>query len=307
MHGLRAKLPPVNSLVVFEAAARLLSFTQAAAELNVTQAAVSRQIRVLEDHLGQPLFRRGHRSIRLTPAGARLQAAVAMGLEHIANTAIAIRSEPTADQITVSTSIAFATFWLMPRIARFRAAHPELELRLVAADPFVDLVADDIDIAIRYGDGNWPGLAATRLFDEEIFPVCSPDYREARPDLDTPADLLRASLLHLEEIDRSWITWPVWLQAMGVEPPRFLHGHRFNNYAILLQAARDGQGIALGWRRLIADLLADGSLVRPIDSTLRSRESYFLVMPEAAKPDRRTDAVRDWILAESQAEDGTLA
>lgn len=302
MHGLRLKLPPVNSLVVFEAAARLLSFTLAAAELNVTQAAVSRQIRTLEEHLGQPLFRRGHRSIRLTAAGTRLQVAVSMGLEHIANTAVAIRGERAEDQITVSTSIAFASFWLMPRIARFRAAHPGLELRLIAADPFADIVAENVDVAIRYGEGKWPGLTATRLFSEEIFPVCSPHYRAARPDLRTPADLLDESLLHLDEIDRSWITWPAWLRATGVEPPRPLHGPRFNNYAIVVQAARDGQGIALGWRRLVADLLADGSLVRPIDSRLHTRESYFLVVPTAASPDWRTEAFCRWIFEEAGAE-----
>src|SRR3954451_4413434 len=173
MAQLRRRLPPANSLVVLEAAGRHLNFTRAGEELALTQSAVSRQIQLLEQHLGAPMFQRQGRHLQLTRDGARLHRAVSMGLDHIADIAVDIRQHRGDGELTVATSVTFASYWLMARLPKFRAAHPEIELRLGAATRIQDLTAAGIDIAIRYGNGSWPGLTATRMFDNEIWPVCA--------------------------------------------------------------------------------------------------------------------------------------
>ncbi|MEE8505558.1 MAG: transcriptional regulator GcvA [Kiloniellales bacterium] len=300
MATLRSKLPPANSLVVFEAAARCLNFTRAATELSVTQAAVSRQINTLEDHLGTPLFRRLHRGLRLTREGQRLQKAVTMGLEHIANTAADIRRMRGEAEVTVSTSVSFASYWLMSRVAKFRAAHQDVELRLVASAPVSDLAVAGIDLAVRYGTGRWPGVEAIHLLDNEIFPVCAPDYLAGRRALNNPADLVNETLLHLAEFDRNWVTWEVWLRALGVEAAPEKRGLEFDNYLVLIQAALDGQGVALGGGRLADDFLARGALVRPIEATLRSDRAFYLLTPAEAPLSPPAALFRDWILYEAQ-------
>ncbi len=304
MTSLRSKLPSVNSLVVFEAAARHLNFTRAAGELGVTQAAVSRQIHALEADLGVALFRRLPRALQLTREGQRLYRSVAMGLEHIANTAAGIRRVRNESEVTVSTSVTFASYWLMPRVAKFRAAHPDIELRLVASAPVSDLVVAGIDLAVRYGAGRWPGMEAIHLLDNEIFPVCAPSYLAGRPPLETPADLLGETLLHLVEYDRNWVTWDAWLRACGVAGAPVKRGLEFDNYLVLIQAALDGQGIALGGGRLADDFLARGALVRPIEATLGSERAFYLVIPSELPVSRPAALFRDWILAESKAARG---
>jgi LysR family glycine cleavage system transcriptional activator len=301
MTGLRTKLPPANSLVVFEAAARHLNFTRAAAELNVTQAAVSRQIQTLEVHLGVPLFRRLHRALQLTRDGQRLYQAVAMGLEHIANTAADIRRLRHDAELTVSSSVTFASYWLMSRVAKFRAAHPDVELRLVASAPVRDLAVAGIDLAIRYGSGRWPEVEATHLMDNEIFPVCAPAYLKTRPRLRAPADLLNETLLHLVEFDRNWVTWESWLRNFGVEESPSSRGLEFDNYLILVQAALDGQGIALGGGRLAEDSVARGALVRPIEASLRSERAFHVITPRDMPLSEPAKLFRDWILEEAKA------
>ena len=302
MSARQLPLPPVNALVVFEAAARRLSFTAAAVELGVSQAAVSRQIRSLEDHLGVALFRRLHRAVRLTAEGERLWAAVTMGLGHISETAAALRPDQGRHLVTVCTTIAFAAFWLMPRIDRFKASYPDLELRFIASDTTVDPRAEGIDIAVRYGTGRWPGLDARRLFDEEIFPVCNPTYLEGGPAVDEAADLFGASLLHQEAGEPSWLTWRDWFKSRGVTPPAKIPGPRFNNYTILIQAAQAGQGVALGWRRLVEPLVEAGSLVRPIAASLAAPDAYYTVMPEQAGLTEAARALYDWLHAEAEGE-----
>jgi LysR family glycine cleavage system transcriptional activator len=301
MVSLRSKLPPVNSLVVFEAAARHLNFTRTAEELSVTQAAVSRQIRLLEDHLGVALFQRLHRSLKLTQEGQRLQKAVSMGLEHIANTASDIRRARKQGDVTVSTSVTFASYWLMSRIAKFRAAHPEVELRLVASGPVADLTLAGIDVAVRYGRGRWPGVEVVHLLDNEIFPVCAPSYLDGRPAPRAPRDLLGETLLHLIEYDRNWVTWEAWLRAFGVEQEPVKRGLQFDNYLVLIQAAMDGQGIALGGGRLADDFVVRGLLQRPLEATLRSEQAFYLLRPADTAPGEAAALFWDWILAEAKA------
>jgi LysR family transcriptional regulator, glycine cleavage system transcriptional activator len=297
---LRGRLPPANSLVTFEAAARHLNFTRAAAELTVTQAAVSRQVQLLEDNLGVALFERRPRGLALTPAGQRLHAAVTMGLGHIATTAADLRRVRRTGELTVSTSVTFANYWLMSRVAKFRAAHPDVQLRLVASAPVRDLTASGIDLAVRYGHGRWAGAESAHLLDNHVFPVCAPAYMARRRPLQSVTDLLEETLLHLVEYDRNWVSWEAWLEAMGVTAPPRGSSLEFDNYLVLTQAVLDGQGIALGGGRLAEDFLARGVLIRPIEATLRSEQSFYLLIPSDQPLTPQAKAFRDWILVEAK-------
>ena len=222
-----------------------------------------------------------------------------MGLEHIANTAVELRRFRRGEEVTISTSVTFASYWLMSRVAKFRAANPEVELRLVASAPVSDLAAAGIDLAVRYGTGGWPGVEAIHLMDNEVFPVCAPGYLKDRR-LEGPADLLGETLLHLVEYDRNWVTWEAWLHAVGIDRPTPRRGLQFDNYLVLIQAALDGQGVALGGGRLADDLLARGALVRPLETTLRSDRGFYLLLPSGVPPSEPVARFRDWILAESK-------
>ncbi|NNE22900.1 MAG: transcriptional regulator GcvA [Rhizobiales bacterium] len=297
--ALRNTLPPTNSLVVFEAAARHRNFTRAAIELSVTQSAVSRQIQLLEDHLGTSLFQRRSRGLELTREGERLHRAVAMGLEHIANVAADIRRHRTPGELTIATSVTFASYWLMARLASFRAAHPEIELRLVASSPVYDLTAAGIDLAIRYGEGEWPGVDAERLFDDEIWPICSPRYLNGRKEISSPRELLGETLLHLNKFDRNWVTWETFLAAFGVTEEPEQRGLTYDNYMVLIQSALRGEGIALCGRRLAEDFIAQGELVRPITQTLNSDRGFYLLRPKDQPMSHAAREFHNWLVAEA--------
>lgn len=303
MPTLRKSLPPVNSLVMFESAARHLNFTKAAEELGVSQAAVSRQIHLLEDHLGALLFQRTPRALQLTADGVSFQRAVTIGLEHIAKSAGEIRHSRRSGAVTVSASVAFSSYWLMSRLKRFRAAHPDVELRLMAAGPVRDLAVSEIDLAIRYGSGDWPDVEATHLFDNAIWPVCSPRYLGARKRLRATEELLGETLLRLAKPDRHWISWETWLRAQGIRDVIIHPGLRFDNYLVLLQAALRGEGIALAGARLVEDFIGHGELVRPVEAALHSERAFYLLQRKNVVLSRNGRLFRDWLLSEAQ---GTL-
>lgn len=287
--------------MAFEAAARLANFTRAASELNVTQAAVSKQIKALEGFLGVRLFVRANRGIVLTPQGKRLLHAVMSGLDHIASIVDELKRPTAATQVSITTTIALASVWLMPRIAAFRALHPEIDLRLVAADPIMDLAVEGIDLAIRYGMGQWPGVVARPLFEIDLFPVCSPAYLESNPSPRTPHDLLSATLLHIDEPNSQDAEWSVWFAAMGIVAPPLIGGLRFNNYPLLIQAAVNGQGIGLGWGHIIDDYLQSGQLVRPMASVRRLKPAFYLVAPTSHQMSASAQVFHDWLDAETAA------
>ncbi len=300
MRTLRQRLPSPNSLVAFEAAARLLSFTAAADELNVTQGAVSRQVHQLERFLGLALFARGHRSIHLTTEGRRLQQAVTLGLEHIAGAVSEIRTNRSAPEVTVATTLAFASMWLMPHLPTFRRLHPEYEVRVLAADAEPDFARDGMDIAIRYGDGRWAGSRTAFLFDERIYPVCSPGYLNGRH-LHDLRSLLDETLLHLDGDGWRWTTWADWFKAKGVNGLTARRGLRLNNYPLMIQAAKAGQGIGLGWHHLIHDDLRLGSLVCPLDEVVTTDQATYLAWPEHIVPTPAVEAFCAWIVEEARA------
>lgn len=298
MVTLSRRLPNLGSLVAFEAVARHLSITRAADELALTQAAVSRKIRALEEDLGVTLFRRLHRALRLTQEGERLHAAVSGSLYRVAEAAEGLRRQGSPAQVSVATSIAFATFWLMPRLAKFSAEHPDVELRITAFDPYVDPESEGADAAIRFGRGRWPGLAATHLFDEEIFPVCSPQYRDRHPELDGVEALRDQTLLYMDVGYTEWTDWTEWFRKQGVSAPPARRGLKFNTYTMVIQAAVAGQGVALGWRHLVDEFLEAGQLLRPIPDFQVADGAYYLVRPDDAPESAEVQRFVDWLLAE---------
>lgn len=301
--SLSSKLPPLRSLVAFEAAARNLSFTMAGEELRVSREAVSRHIRLLEQHLGVALFERRHRSVALTPEGTRFNRVVRESLENIAYGAGAAKSEIPKRKITVSATIAIASFWLTPRLARFRAAHPQVEIHIAISDEPRDLVPDEIDIGLRYGDGNWSGVESTKLFDVVSFPVCSPQYLENAPCLRTPKDLLQHTLINLDGPPHAAEDWLWWLKEQNVTTPETVNILGLDSYDSVIQLAVAGDGIALGFSGLATDFLADGRLIRPIDATVTPNRSVYLVAPTTGPSNPIVQNFIDWILTEVSGED----
>ncbi|SON55757.1 Gcv operon activator [Hartmannibacter diazotrophicus] len=303
MATLHRTLPPMNSLVIFEAAARHLNFTHAANEMGMTQAAVSRQIQSLEADLGAPLFVRQARGIQLTKQGERLRHAVTMGLEYIATTSEDIRRRQRRPrELTVATSVSFASYWLVGRLAKFRSQHPEIDLRLMASAQVSDLLSSGIDIAVRYGFGHWLGLDSEKLFSNEVWPVCAPRYLEGRPAVKSAAALAGETLLHLASFDANWVTWDSFFRSLNLPDPDKAHGISFDNYLVLLQAALRGEGIALCGQRLAEDFISRGDLVRPVDVALSSQKAFYLVYPEKTELTEPAQLFREWMREEVKAE-----
>ena len=294
MEGFRRRLPSLTSLVVFEAAARRLSFTRAAAELNVTQAAVSRQIHALEQELGFALFRRLHRRIEPTERGQALAGALSQSLQLIDHAIAKARAQSEEDELVIGATIAFTQLWLLPRISDFRRLHPDTKIRLLTQDTPVDLERDMVDLAIRYGDGVWPDGRSLLLCEDEVFPVCSPSYAAARQPPETAHGFLDHTLLDYESPNPGWIGWKEWLGTFSVtRPGRPLL--RLSYYTDVIHAALAGHGIALGWHRLVEDLLQQGRLCRILPFHLRTRSAYFVVVPNRESLKANTQAFVAWL------------
>jgi LysR family glycine cleavage system transcriptional activator len=293
---MRRRLPPLNSLPGFEAAARHLSFSRAADELGVTHGAVSRAVRNLEDRLGVQLMIRATRSVRLTPIGAQLAAEVADVLEHLAAATSAAAGQ-SSGVVNVSTIDSFAARWLMPRLSRFRRSHGDIDVRVAMSERLADFVSDGIDLAIRCGGGRYPGLTSELLMKEDHFPVCSPKLLKGRPPLRTPADLARHTLLH----DVFTVEWAIWLRSAGIEGINPDRGPTFLSSDHAIQAAIRGEGVVLGRSALVADDLSAGRLVRPFKLSLPADFAYYVVCPPRALKRPSVKAFRDWLIAEAGA------
>ena len=289
----------MNSLVPFEAAARLLSFTRAGEEPLISREAVSRHIRMLESHLETKLFDRLYRSLELTKAGKQLQAAVQDGLENIARSAAALRRLRQPSKVSVTATIAITSFWLTPRLPKFREKQPEAEIRINVSDTHIDLVGEDIDIGLWYGDGNWPGLDATHLFDVDSYPVCSPEYLDNSTPITGPNDLVGETLLNLDGAQHSFEDWAWWLGNFDLQMPTTVQAIGFDSYANIIQAALDGQGIALGFSHIIDGVLSKGLLVRPIEHTLSKGLAVYVVVPSGVSLSPSAQKFVDWVLAEA--------
>lgn len=288
-------LPSLNALAGFEAAARHLSLTKAAEELNVTPGAVSRQVRALEAELGSALFLRRHRAVELTREGETMAAALRDGFERVAATFRQLRSARGQTTVTVGSTMAMAHLWLMPRMGSFWNSHPDITVDHVISDQPRGLDRPDLDLRLRYGDGEWPDETAAKLHDDVIFPVASPAFAKAYP-AGSLTELMQLQLLSVEGIDWTWTTWSHFLRAFG-HSDRSANVRRFNSYVIALQAARAGQGVALGWGKLVAPLIEAGSLVQVTDATIPAPQSYFVTWSARRPLGAEAAAVRDWLLS----------
>ncbi|MGI3187429.1 LysR substrate-binding domain-containing protein [Nioella aestuarii] len=293
MANLRKTLSKLPQLVTFEAASRHLNFTRASEELGITRVSVSRQIADLEETVGTRLFHRDHRKVSLTQAGRMLEAEVNPALHQIASAIQRVTSAQHDNRLTLTTTSAFATYWLMPRLVDFKTRHPETELNLMVTDRYLDLSAEGVDIAIRYSR-NPPAFSnVTPLMQEVVFPVVSPRYT-ARTRLSDPEDLLHEHLLHLSGIYRPGARWPNWFQKNGLQPPAESKGVVVNTYINMLQAAIEGQGIALAGHPLVDRYLEEGSLSK-IEGMLEIKRDYFHLI-NASEGHKEAAKFCEWIL-----------
>jgi LysR family glycine cleavage system transcriptional activator len=288
------RVPSLNSLRSFEAAGRNLSITRAAEELAVTQAAVSHQVKALENHLGVKLFRRLPRQLILTAAGDQLLPVVSESLDRISQTVEAIRKNACVESLTVRLAPSFAAKWLSPKLGSFVSAHPAISLAFKHSNEPTDFERTDIDLAITYGHGQWRDLVVEKILSLDFFPVCAPGYvRDAHPLTDID-NLRHYTLLH----DASYDNWAAWLNLAGAGLVDARHGTILDDTNVLIQAALDGQGIALGSGIFVADLLESGRLVRLFDVALEDNYAYYIVCPESHLQRPAVSAFRQWILAE---------
>jgi LysR family glycine cleavage system transcriptional activator len=292
---MRPRLPPLNALKAFEAAARHESFTRAAEELCVTQGAVSHQVKALEAELAIKLFNRERQRLIITEAGRDYLTVVRDALDRIAIGTERLLQRQNAGVLTVSTSPDFAAKWLVHRLGHFAEAHAEIDLRVSATLHHVDFAREEVDLAVRHGDGNWPGLDAVRLSREQLFAVCSPKLLSGRGRLAKTADMLKFPLIHMD----SRADWKNWLQEAGLDDTAAMHGPLLNRASMVIDAAINGQGIALARTTLAAFDLINGRLVRPFPLTLPLSKTYWIICPKATAALPKIATFRDWLLAEA--------
>lgn len=292
------KLPPLTTLPAFDAAARHLSFTKAAAELNLTHGAISRAIRNLEDRLGVQLFERGTRSMTLTSAGVTYAAEIEAALDKVSAATLVATAPRSAGVLNVSTSDGFAGRWLVPRLYRFHRAHRDIDVRVSTSGMLADFVRDGIDIAIRYGGGDYEGVVSELLSEVDVFPVCSPELLGGEHPLQKPEDLKYHTLIH----DGFPIDWATWLEKAGVVGINANSGVRFDSATYATEAAVHGEGVLLGRSPLVSVDLAAGRLVRPFGLELKASSRYYVVYLANALRQRKVRVFRDWLIEESQAD-----
>lgn len=296
------RLPPLNALKAFEAAARHESFTRAAEELSVTQGAVSHQVKALETQLGLKLFTRERQRLVITEAGRDYLIVVRDAFDRIAMGTERLLQRQTAGALTVTTSPDFAAKWLVHRLGLFAEAHPDIDLRVSATMHHVDFANEDVDIAVRHGDGDWPSLDVTRLCPEKLFPVLSPKLLKSNKRIKSPRDILKFPLIHIG--DRR--DWTSWLEAVGVEGVAISQGPILNRASMAIDAAVDGQGIVLARATLASWDLLNGRLVMPLAASLKLQKTYWLVCTKAASKLPKVLTFRNWLMREVAADERRL-
>jgi DNA-binding transcriptional LysR family regulator len=286
----RRRIPSLTALMTLEAVLRHRSFTAAAGELGVTQAAVSRQIALLEDELGVPMFVRRHRAIEPTAASLALGATLAQSFANIADTVDAIRVSQT-DVVTIGATVAFSSFWLLPRLAEFRRENSGVQIRVISQDARIDLDAGGVDIAIRYGIPPFADAKVVASQTDAVLPVCSPDYLRRRPttELSESDDFIETDVQ-----DRSWLSWSQWSDETG-RHLRIKPQLRFSHYTETIAAARAGQGLALGWRLLVQTFLDDGTLVALAEGEMPTVEQYCIVLPNRRRRSLASEHAASWL------------
>lgn len=295
MRKMRRFIPSGNLLYVFDAAARLESFTKASEELNVTPAAVSHAMRQLEVSLGASLFHRRHRQLALTSDGERLYRTIGSALDQIEQAAEEIHSSAASD-IKVHASITVGTYWLLPRISDYPNPDTRIEMQLYNADRKIELPADGVSMAITNGRVDWPGYEVIAIAEEVMYPVCSPDYLRKHGPINSVSDLLNHKLLHLDGNYHEGYTWQDFMRQFGYEIPAPSGTALFNNYILVVHAALSGAGIGLGWQHSAGDLIASGALVRPLKDYHSTGNDFLLVYRKGRPLTPRAEAVKNWLI-----------
>jgi LysR family glycine cleavage system transcriptional activator len=299
MHRLRSLVPSANYLFVFEAAARRRSFTAAAEELNVSQPAVSKTIKLLEDATQLKFFYREHNRLELTAEGARFYKEVQQTFDHLHQVLTTLRAKHSNDMVRVSFSTSFVQLWLLPRLKDFKTRYPDITLRIEESlRDDLDLNVEDIDISSRLGRGGWPGLQSWHFATEEVFAVCSPDYLRENRAITSLASVLEHPLLHFEERHRDRLGWRQWFRHHGLTMSGRRQDFIFTDALSAIEAAALGQGVALGWKHLVRDHIRAGRLVLALPEVYRSGEAVHLVMPTQRPNKPGAILFRDWMLAQ---------
>lgn len=296
MSTFRRNIPSLSALITLEAAARHMSFTAAAKELNVTQPAVSRQIRDLEKSLGFPLFIRRHRALDLTQNGRQMASALTQSIEHIVSTWQEIQRKTEPTHLHVSAYVAFSNLWLAPRLPSFRADNPDLSIFVDTQDHDPDLRRSDFDLALRFGGGAWTDGDATFLFRDRIVPVCSPAYLNGRPLIRTAKDLQEHSIIDYSRGGRAWQGWEDWTQFAFGTPADIRIDTYYSYYMDAVIAAVNGQGLLLGWKAIVEKFLSTGALVPISSNIMTSASAHYLVRPHRRRNNEAVSKFRDWIV-----------
>jgi DNA-binding transcriptional LysR family regulator len=286
-----------RNLFVFEAAARLGSFTEAGRELGMQQPSVSASMKQLESSLNVRLFERGHRKVTLTSAGLRFYADVSQALHGIESAAEAVHNMGGSDYVTLNSSSAFSYYWMMPKLHALRELHPSIDLRLQNSVHEPDLDEENISIAVRLGDGLWSDCHAAKIADEVIYPVANPRVLQSAKNLRSIPNLMHERLIHLEEPVRMRPTWKQWFGHHGIKNVQISEGMRLNDYALVLQAAQTGEGIAFGWDHIVRDLIDSKLLAARQDWAWHTGRGIYLVWSKSRHLSNNARNVRDWILS----------
>ncbi|MFT4439067.1 LysR substrate-binding domain-containing protein [Caballeronia sp. 15715] len=288
------RLPPLSTITAFEASARLMSFTRAGEELSLSQGAVSRQVKTLEDRMKVSLFNRRHKEIQLTRAGAIFQQSVQQSLDAMRR-AVAVIEKLDQETITVAATPSLASFWLMPAIMDFHTEHPNVDIRVVARNTQVDLWREPIDLAIQTGDGHWANVVSFKLFEEVLFPVCGAQYLENRS-LDSIHDLQASDLIELDEDTSVYSTWDGWFELAGLRTGSMKKALTFSNYDLTYRAACSGKGIALAKSHLVPKEARGTNLVRPIDISLKTGMSEYVAYSACEELSASAQAFLSWLI-----------
>jgi len=297
--GYRRLIPSMTALVEFEAVARLSSFTLAAQELGVTQAAVSKQVKYLEETLGTRLFHRLHRAIKLTGEGYLLYSVVSESMQRMASVFDKISEGVPEQELVLACTAAFSQLRILPRLATLRLLHPKLQLRLITHTLNHEVSRQDVDIAVRFGNGKWEDGTSILLFDEEVFPVCSPAWLSTHPAPLSVDDFLHVDLIDSETTLEGWMTWNSWFKALGDSRPKMNYSLRCSSYNDTVQAALRGHGVALGWNRLLGPMLLSGELVRISPYAVKPKDAYYLIVPNGREITPLVKALVSWLQDES--------
>ena len=298
----RVSLPPLDYFVAFEAAAKTGSFARASDELFISETAISRKVRLLEQHYNVSLFTRGHRSITLTDHGADLLSSVTKSLNILRDATKDMMALDDTNTVTLAATNSVAALWLMPRLTEFNRDNDRVKIMLVSSDSDSECLSDRMDLSILRGEGRWPGFDARLLFGETVFPVCAPSYLATHPEAADFAHLPSLDLIEVDSSHTEWMNWRNWLDRQGRSDESLDRGAFFNTYPLAIQAAVDGLGVALGWGHLVDRLLASGALVRPLgDRQVRTKSGYYLLNNSKKPAFPAQEIVEAWLMEESAA------